>query len=219
MLKELKWSLFQKRYSLIVNQALKEGQIASIDDSIYDEMKDTYLFGFPANFMIRYLQEIGYPNHKCYDISRFAMLCLKDSTWTKGTIKSLEILYGKEAATHYWVERHGKVYDFGLTKDGMVFDRDLFYRLQYVDETETISEKREDHIARCDDISGMLGKREDYLLDGAKRNDFLIMAMTIKPSIETLANDNLKQEWQKILNDMQFSSTERISLTPYQKKM
>ncbi len=209
-IKEIIRNLQLKKYDLMYKKGINSGKIKEIGEETYKEMTGTYFYGFPAAFFIKYLKESGYDG-KCYDYALLVTLAIPGTTRCIGKNIELACLYGEESSTHAWVEKDGKVYDFAAGKKGLIFDKDYYYEIEVL--PKKVHKTPRQSLLELSPILIPDTKKAPYEVGGEKRLEFLLLATTMKPTIDSLGNEELKAEFYHILETMNYTPQGSIQYT------
>ncbi len=96
----------------------------SFEPELYKRLDSVIFAGIPASIQIKYLKPI-LPPGKCFERSYLITMGFEDYLLVCGDRKDMELVYGKDAAWHYWVEKDGWVYDPTML---LKIDKNIYYK-------------------------------------------------------------------------------------------
>lgn len=125
ILYDLKKRLQFPRFSILWNNAVKEGKITKFDDEIFLKMSNTIIGCLPVSFYIKYADYlIG--SGICCDSSFYMFLALDDAVLVRGNNRISKYEHGKDDNSHEWIEIGNFVYDPSLM---LKFEKSIYYSL------------------------------------------------------------------------------------------
>ena len=195
MFDNIKNYLYFKRMKLLFSKGVIDKKIILFDDEFYKKLNHTYISGLPVSIHIKYLKPIFGPG-KCDERSLFIFFCFDDAFLVRGDNKDLELRYGKDNASHGWVEMDKYVYDPSLM---MRFDKDLYYDIYKPTKVSKYTKEDYCSIRECRELYNDIKNTtiDDFKPHGKKRLEL----STIIPLVLTIAQMSGNQVFLDELND------------------
>ena len=203
MFDNIKKRLYFNKMQLLFEKGLEDGSIVPFDEEFYEKMSHTYISCLPVSIHMKYLKPLAGPG-KCYERSLYMFLCFPNSVLVRGDNKDLELRYGKENASHGWIEMDGYCYDPTLL---LRFKKETYYEIYkpynvYKITTEEYKNCCDSNRQIYEDIVNT--ELKDFQPNGRKRTDLCTKIPLIQGIAEMRTDEDFKKELNEYLNSIQY---------------
>jgi len=172
-------------------EGAKQGLVLPYEEEFIEKLRDIKHVGLPLSL-------IALASHnatmKCYDSTRLLIeACSEEAVLVSGDIADFEVRFGKDQASHTWIEDGDWVYD---TTRGWKVDKELYYAIEkpQVQLTHTKQE--------CIDFTHELDELDsDFHTDGDC--DPFMNIMLIVPGLEERAKNGGFLQSERFLHELQ----------------
>lgn len=143
MFEKIKKRLSDNKVKVCLNYGFSNGLIKPFEPELYKRLDNVIFAGIPASIQIKYLKPM-LPPGKCFERSYLITMGFDNCLLVCGDRKDMELVYGKDAAWHYWVEKDGWVYDPTML---LKIDKNIYYKAfgVTVNTTQTKEELMQDN--------------------------------------------------------------------------
>ena len=162
-LKHFQQAAFEMRLAHFLIKGYLNDKISPYDDDFKQKLESNRINEMSVNTIIHDFEpSANADNGHCFERSFLMFMCVDDALWVQGDNKILELKYGKEDASHAWVEVGNSVYDPTTL---LKYPKDLYYKMLKVSNVIKLSHK---DIAQRNDIAPKLLTMVNYYLSTIK---------------------------------------------------
>lgn len=214
MMDRVKKRIYLSKVEFLVKKGIVGGLVTDFNEEFYKKLSQNYIAGMPISMLIKYTS----PEHehasdafegRCETRSLYMFFCLENATLVSGNLKHLELLHGKEAARHFWIEidSENSIYEPNTLKK---YNRDLFYAIYMP--TDVIKQTKDEFCADPGNKETYdlfhSRKIEDLQPGGHNRKDLLLAMPMLYTTAKKSGNDAFVRDVEEYMDLVQYDEDE-----------